>query len=112
MEIGAKQSVTGIPPVLVDKYIDVLFEHGGQNSPTGFKRDGSLSSALITHLIQVTIEYFERPQPNWREIMHNEKDASRWRMECRDYLMQVEPQELTVGDALEALGYGRNGLQI
>lgn len=29
----------------------------------------------------------------------------------RSYLMEVEPNNLTVGDALEALGYGRNGLR-
>lgn len=27
----------------------------------------------------------------------------------RDYLMQVEPNKLTVTDALEAFGFGRNG---
>ena len=29
----------------------------------------------------------------------------------RDYLMQVETKDLTVGDCLEALGFGRNGLR-
>ena len=28
----------------------------------------------------------------------------------RDYLMTVLPQELTVSDALESFGFGRNGL--
>ena len=28
----------------------------------------------------------------------------------RDYLMQVQPGDLTVEDALEAFGFGRNGL--
>jgi len=29
----------------------------------------------------------------------------------RDYLMAVEPDEITVEDALEAFGFGRNGLE-
>ena len=28
----------------------------------------------------------------------------------RDYLMQVEPSDIDVSDALEAFGFGRNGL--
>jgi hypothetical protein len=28
----------------------------------------------------------------------------------RDYLMQVEPDDITVEDSLEAFGFGRNGL--
>ena len=28
----------------------------------------------------------------------------------RDYLMQVEPDEITVEDSLESFGFGRNGL--
>lgn len=31
--------------------------------------------------------------------------------EGRDYLMSVEPSDLTVEDALEALGFERNGLR-
>lgn len=30
--------------------------------------------------------------------------------EGRDYLMQVEPEDITVEDSLEAFGFGRNGL--
>lgn len=30
--------------------------------------------------------------------------------EGRDYLMQVEPEDITVEDALESFGFGRNGL--
>ena len=35
---------------------------------------------------------------------------SEYRLQCRDYLMGVEPEYLTVEDCLEQLGYGRNGL--
>lgn len=35
----------------------------------------------------------------------------RHRDNCRDYLMQVKPSDITVEDTLEALGYGRNGLK-
>lgn len=31
--------------------------------------------------------------------------------ECRHYLMGVSEDEITVGDALESLGFGRNGLR-
>lgn len=31
--------------------------------------------------------------------------------ECRDYLMQIEPSNISIEDTLEALGYGRNGLK-
>jgi hypothetical protein len=33
-----------------------------------------------------------------------------FREQCRHYLMGVNPEKLTVEDALESLGYGRNGL--
>jgi hypothetical protein len=32
------------------------------------------------------------------------------RLACRNYLMGVPADEVTVEDALESLGYGRNGL--
>lgn len=38
------------------------------------------------------------------------KEAADFRLQCRHYLMGVEPERLTVEDALEALGFGRNGL--
>lgn len=37
-------------------------------------------------------------------------ELAKQRDECRHYLMGVQPSELTVEDALESLGYGRNGL--
>lgn len=39
-------------------------------------------------------------------------DMNRQLMDGRHYLMGVEPSELTVEDALEAFGFGRNGLNI
>ena len=33
-----------------------------------------------------------------------------YRIQCRNYLMGVRPEDLTVEDCLEQLGYGRNGL--
>jgi hypothetical protein len=37
-------------------------------------------------------------------------EAAKYRLECRNYLMTVDPSELTPEDTLEHLGYGRNGL--
>ncbi|MGI8634448.1 MAG: hypothetical protein ACR2KZ_03495 [Segetibacter sp.] len=38
------------------------------------------------------------------------KEAADLRVQCRHYLMGVEPNLLSIEDALEILGYGRNGL--
>lgn len=38
------------------------------------------------------------------------KELAEHRLNCRHYLMGVEPKNLTVEDCLESLGYGRNGL--
>lgn len=38
------------------------------------------------------------------------KEAADLRQQCRHYLMGVESDKITVEDALEELGYGRNGL--
>lgn len=38
------------------------------------------------------------------------RESHSLRHNCRDYLMAVDPNDLTVEDCLEALGFGRNGL--
>ena len=46
-----------------------------------------------------------------QEINHNKiHDLSKNLSDGRDYLMQVEPDEITVENSLEAFGFGRNGL--
>lgn len=42
------------------------------------------------------------------KYLFEESEAKR--DECRDYLMGIDPKDLTVEDALEALGYGRDGI--
>lgn len=38
------------------------------------------------------------------------EELADFRTQCRHYLMSVPADEITVEDALESLGYGRNGL--
>lgn len=45
-----------------------------------------------------------------RELSEKIAELNERMTEGRSYLMSVEPEELTVEDALESFGYGRNGL--
>jgi hypothetical protein len=38
------------------------------------------------------------------------EEAAHLRTQCRNYLMGIPADEITVEDALECLGYGRDGL--
>jgi hypothetical protein len=38
------------------------------------------------------------------------KSLANLRLQCRNYLMGIKPEDLTIEDCLEQLGYGRNGL--
>ena len=38
------------------------------------------------------------------------EDLADLKLQCRNYLMGIPADKITVEDALEALGYGRNGL--
>ena len=56
----------------------------------------------------------EAQQPSEGEILglrHQIQDLRSKLSEGRDYLMQVEPRNITIEDALEAFGFGRNGLR-
>ena len=64
-------------------------------------RDGILDLLLL--LCKESNESNER-------IEYLEKCADA-RSECRHYLMGVQDSELTTSDALEALGYGRDGVR-
>jgi hypothetical protein len=46
----------------------------------------------------------------YEKDMEEIERINKYRYACRDYLMGVEPDKLTVEDALEALGFGRDGL--
>lgn len=57
---------------------------------------------------ELFLEYVSKDIADKR-TQHAEEDALNLN-NGRDYLMQVQPNDLTVGDALEAFGFGRNGL--
>ena len=45
------------------------------------------------------------------ELLESEADEYARRLSSgRDYLMQVQPEDLTVGDCLEAFGWNKNGI--
>lgn len=64
--------------------------------------EAAIALELIEHLVSKK-ELLERSDSFYRESHDH-------RYDCRDYLMAVDPNDLTVEDCLEALGFGRNGL--
>jgi hypothetical protein len=61
-------------------------------SGMGKNQMGEELTKIYDNLIEEAAKYYQRLQNG------------------RDYLMQVEPDEITVEDSLESFGFGRNGL--
>lgn len=79
------------------------------------------NSGMGSHHVTKSSKQLKKEEDDFIESIEEELDkvkalnflldeAARFRVECRNYLMGVDPEDLNVEDCLEALGYGRNGL--
>ena len=45
-----------------------------------------------------------------KKRMESLENALQWRQDCREWLMGIDPDKITVSGCLEVLGYGNNGI--
>ena len=71
-------------------------------TPYGDEWKKEISKLPKSAIIQIAAEIGQK--------LESLKQDSELRLQCRHYLMGVNPKDLTVENALQELGYGRDGL--
>lgn len=102
-----KLTLNSFANVIIGKKGDTIDPYGEEAKYALLKGYGN-GKGVFDDVVAYDISLKELKSENSNLITELDKRIN----DCRHYLMGVRPEDLTVEDALEALGFQRNGLSV